>query len=237
MMTGADVNKCFSFISCHLSPPARQERLRTPARFRPAVTISRETGSGAMEMADKLAEYLQTRAPGPCGWAVFDKNLVARMLQEHDLPDQLAQFIPEDRVSSIRDMMEQVLGLHPPSETLVRQIGETVVHLAELGHVILVGRAANIITRRMTNVFHVRLVAPLEKRLVRVQARRQVSREAALELIKKEDAARRHYFKTYFKADPDDLLLYDLTINTDRIASDEAARLIGEAVLGWAKTC
>jgi cytidylate kinase len=35
----------------------------------------------------------------------------------------------------------------------------------------------------------------------------------------------------YFKRDPDDPLLYDLILNTDRVSSAEAALMIGEAVL------
>ncbi|MCX6902664.1 MAG: cytidylate kinase-like family protein, partial [Verrucomicrobia bacterium] len=192
-------------------------------------------GSGAMEIAQKLSDFLQARIPGSCGWAVFDKNLVTKMLEDHNLPKQLAEFLPEDRISRIKDMMEEVLGLHPPSDTLIHQISETIVHLAELGHVILVGRAAHVITRQAQNVFHVRLIAPMEKRQAQVMARRQMAPEAALDFIKKEDVARKHYLKAYFRADPDDDLLYDLVINTARFSPEEAATLIGEAVLAWTK--
>jgi cytidylate kinase len=160
---------------------------------------------------------------------------VAKMLEEHDLPAKLARFLPEDRISRVRDVLEDVLGLHPPSEAMVRQISETVVHLAELGHVILVGRAGNVITRTMKNVFHVRLVAPLEDRAARVMARARMDREAALHFIKQEDAARRHYVREFFKEDPDDVLLNDLVVNTARLCPESAAELIGHAVLGWAK--
>jgi hypothetical protein len=182
-----------------------------------------------------LADYLQVHTPAPCGWAVFDKNLVTQMLREHDLPEQLAQFIPEDRISNIRDLVESLLGLHPPSETLVRQVSETAIHLAEMGHVILVGRAAHIVTRHMENVFHVRLVAPLDNRVEVVVNRGQMDPPAARAFIEKEDAARRHYLKAYFGKDPDDVLLYDLVLNTARFSTEEAARLIGEAVVEWAK--
>jgi hypothetical protein len=234
MKTENDLKECLSFISCQLSGPARRAR-QGATLARPAVTVARQTGAGAMEIARKLAEWLQERAPGPCTWTVFEKNLVARMLQDHDLPAQLAQFIPEDRVPVVRDVIENVLGLHPLSETLIRQISETIVHLAEIGHVILVGRAANVITRQMPNVFHVRIIAPLEERIQRVRAHTQLDRAAALKLVQREDAARRRYFRDYFKADAEDDLLYDLVVNTARLSQDDAARLIGEAVLSWAK--
>ena len=228
MSSSADLSKCYSFVSCQINPPPPHEHPAAHHKPRPAVTISRQTGAGAMEVAQKLADLLQARQPVPCRWTVFDKNLVVKMLEEHNLPEQLARFIPEDRISYIRDMVEEVLGLHPPSETLIRQISETIVHLAEIGHVILVGRAANVATRHMRNVFHVRLIAPLDKRVAQVMARGSMSHEAALEFVKKEDAARKHYLKTYFKVDTDDQLLYDMILNTDRLTSDEAAEAIGE---------
>ncbi|MCX6903962.1 MAG: cytidylate kinase-like family protein, partial [Verrucomicrobia bacterium] len=181
MKTGPDLTKCLAFIGCQLNPAAREERHLARPGLHPAVTISRQTGSGAMDIARELSDFLQARNPVPGGGAVFDKNLVTRMLEDHNLPKQLAGFLPEDRISRIKDMMEEVFGLHPPSDTLIHQISETIVHLAELVHVVLVGRAAHVITRQAQNVFHVHLIAPMEKRQARVMARRQMDPEAALE--------------------------------------------------------
>ncbi len=235
MNVGPDIGKCLAFISCQINPPAHHEAAAHRA-LRPCITISRQTGSGAMEIAGHLADFLQTASPGPHGWVVFDKNLVTKMLQEHELPEQLARFIPEDRVSKVQDMIEQLLGLHPPSETLIRQISETVVHLADLGHVILVGRAANVITRNRKNVFHLRLVAPVEKRVAQVMANSKLSREAAEHFIREEDAARKRYLKVYFQHDPDEVLTYDLVVNTARFTPPQAARIVGDAVLEWMRS-
>jgi cytidylate kinase len=189
-----------------------------------------------MSIARELAGFLQERDPVPCQWTVFDRNLVTKMLEEHHLPEHLSRFVPEDHISRIRDVVEEIMGLHPPSETLVRQIGETAVHLAEMGHVILVGRGATVITRHMKNVFHVRIVAPMEKRVTAVAAAHQLGREAALDKIKREDIGQRRYFKHFFGQDPDAVMLYDLVLNTARLSEQSAARLIGEAVLEWSKS-
>jgi len=189
-----------------------------------------------MVIASKLAELLQARDPAPCGWTVFDKNLVEKILEEHGLPRRIAQFMPENRVSTTQDMLEELLGLHPSSATLLRETVETVLHLATLGNVILVGRGSAVITRNLSNVFHVRLVAPLEQRVEKVMNRNQLAREDALELIKKEDHGYKLYLKDYFKADSDDCMLFDLVINTAHLHPDDAAHLISEAVLTWAKT-
>jgi cytidylate kinase len=235
MTTGADLSKCLAFIGCQIHPPGTAGH-HGHGRAHPALTIARQTGCGAMNIAQRVAEFLQVHDPAPCHWTVFSRNLVAKMLEEHNLPEELARFIPEAHISQARDVVEELLGLHPPSETLVRQISETVVHLAGLGHVILVGRAANIITQHMKNVFHVRLVAPLENRVDQVVSNSNLTRQAALDFIHREDAARKRYLREFFNKDPDDALLYDLVVNTARFSPEGAAKLIGATVLDWVKS-
>jgi cytidylate kinase len=221
-----------AFINSQLRPA------RTPvlspengARWR-AVTISRQAGSGGHVVAERLAAYLQARTTGQVRpWTVFDRNLVEKVLEDHHLPGRLARFMPEDRISALEDTLEDLFGLHPPSWTLVHKTAETILHLAELGNVILIGRGANIVTNKLDHVFHVRLVGSLEKRSEYVEKSRPVGKKAALEFIREEDRGRRRYLKKYFHKDIDDPLLYHLVINTDLVDYETAARLIGDAVL------
>jgi cytidylate kinase len=234
MNIGPNADKCLSFISCQLNA---QTKLQYPhAKPRPAVTISRQTGAGGIAIATELAEFLQARNPVPCRWTVFDRNLVEKVLEEHNLPKEIAKYMPEARVSAIQDAVEELFGLHPSAWTLLQQTAETVLHLAELGYVILLGRAAHVITRPMKSVFNVRLIAPLEQRVALVMAQRQLDRKTALEFIQREDLGRKRYLKDHFHSDIDDDLQYDLVINTARLPHREVAHLIGEAVLHWAET-
>jgi cytidylate kinase len=139
--------------------------------------------------------------------------------------------MPEDRISAISDTMEELFGLHPPSWLLVRKVTETVLHLAELGNVIVIGRGGAVVTANLSHVLHVRLVGSLEKRVKRLQELRPVNRDAALQLIQQEDRGHERYLKKHFNRDINDPLLYDLVINTDRVTYDEAARLIADAVM------
>jgi cytidylate kinase len=231
MKNVAGLERCFAYIHCQLKPAEPGARTSGATWRAPSVTLSRQTGAGGHVVAEKLAAYLQARsAPNAVPWTVFDRELVERVLEEHNLPKELARFMPEDRVSAIRDLTEEYLGLHPDSTTLVRQTTETILHLAELGHVILVGRAANVITARLPNVVHVRLVAPLDFRVSQVQRAHGLDPKAAKEFIEKTDEGRRRYARHYFQADLDDPLLYDLVINTARVTPDHAAALIAQAV-------
>jgi cytidylate kinase len=196
------------------------------------VTISRQAGCGALAVAEKLARYLQEHSPkNPIPWTVFDRNLMEKVLEDHDLPTRLAQFLPEDRVSYLEDIMTDLLQAYPSSQTVVRQITETILKLASLGNVILIGRGGNVITARLPNIFHVRLVAPLEERVDHSYESYGMTKTEARKFCLREDLGRERYLKKYFNADINDPLLYHLVINTGLIGSDDTAKLIGDAML------
>ena len=230
MIDHANLRRCQTYIDCHLQ--ARGPNAYADTRRPPAITISRQTGAGGLPIAELLAQRLQSsplRTDFP--WTVFDKNLVSRVLEDHNLPERLAQYMPEDKISFISDTLEELFGLHPPSWELLHKTAETVLKLAELGNVILVGRGANLITSKLQHVFHIRLVGSIERRGTRVQARHHLDAAAAIDLIKHEDAARERYLKKHFLHDTHNPLLYHLVMNTDWLGESEATDLIAHAVL------
>jgi cytidylate kinase len=226
------LERCRTYINAHMQAGGKGLVSAKDGGLRRAVTISRQTGSGAHSVAEKLAACLQAHTPKDARpWTVFDRNLVEKVLEDHNLPQRLARFMPEDRVSEIANTMDELFGLHPPSWTLVRQTTETILHLAELGNVILIGRGATVITSKLDYVFHVRLVGSLETRIVRIQELHRLDKAAALKLIRREDRGRRRYLKTHFNTDIEDPLLYHLVINTDLVSNENAAQLIADAML------
>jgi cytidylate kinase len=154
-----------------------------------------------------------------------------KVLADHNLPAHLEKFLPEDRVSAIEDTLADIFGVRPTSQTLVLQTAETILKFAELGSVILVGRAGSIVTAKLPHVLHVRLVAPLDDRIERICRDDRKSPAEARKFCLEEEAARTRYLKTYYNADINDPLLYHLVINTSRVGCENTARLIGEAVL------
>jgi len=232
MNTQFALDKCAPFISSQLSPviPPLSAAKSAPPKL--AVTISRQSGCGAHDIAELLANYLQRRGLDKTRpWNVLDRNLPEKVLEDHHLPIRFARFMPEDRFSEFGDVMEELLGAHPPFSTFVRQTAETIFQLAEDGNVILIGRGANLITENLGHVFHVRLVGSLEHRVKHFQQSHGLTSQAALRRIREEDRGRKRYIKKYFDRDLDDPLLYHLVVNTDLMPFDRAAQLIGETAL------
>jgi cytidylate kinase len=193
-------------------------------------------GSGGRTVASKLAEYLDPHTPYGTHWTIFDQGLIKKVLEEHCVSVRWADRLPERSQSLLQGVMRKLRGKQPSPAKIVEQTVETIWHLAEGGHVILVGRGANVITARLPNVFHVRLVGSLETRLERLEEVYDFDRHAATEFLKTQDGAKKQYLKEYFGEDIDDPQLYHLMVNTDRISYGEAAKLIGDAVLQWIKT-
>jgi hypothetical protein len=226
METGMNQYGSYALAQVQESTQSPVHQLRVPG---PVVTVSYQAGAGEHEVVARLAEILQSGEPaGSAPWSVFDRQLIERVLREHQLPESMAKFLPEDRRSIVEEEIADILGLHPPAWVIVPQITETVLRLANAGHVILVGRGAVFITARMTNAFHVRLVAPLPTRLERVQNEEHLSAKAAAKFITKKERGSSRYAKAHFHGRADDASLYHLVVNTGRIPYTTAAQLIAD---------
>lgn len=228
-MINASLDRCLSFINSQTIPATPS----APAiGMRRAVTISRQAGCGAVMVAEKLANYLQEHAPTPgVKWTIFDRQLMAKVLEDHKMPGCLAKFLPEDRTSAVQNLLADIFNVLPSENTMLKQIAETVFHLAEIGNVIIVGRGANIVTARLPRVLHVRLVAQLDDRIERVCQEYNKTPAEAQRYCLEEDPARTRYMKTYFKTDINDPLHYHLIINTSRFSYEDTAQMIGKALL------
>lgn len=187
-------------------------------------------------MASKLAEYLQGNAFSGGQWTIFDQALIEKVLSDHMLSTRLAEFLPESSASPLSEVLTKIRHGRPSMSEIVEQTVETIWRLAASGHVILVGRGSNVITAGMRNVFHVRLVGSFERRVERVEEVYELGRLAAQSFIKSQDAGRKNYLRDYFGRDINDPELYHLTVNTDRIAYGDAAKLIGDTVINWFKS-
>ncbi len=229
MSANIGLNSCVSFINSQAGPGARGESASAP---RPFVTISRQAGSGAHSVAELLVDYLRAHDPAaPHPWTVFDRNLVETVLADHHLPKRLEKYMPEDRVTEIADIMDELFGLHPSSWTLAHKTSETMLRLAELGNCILIGRGAPAVTAKLPHGLHVRLIGSRERRVERMQRLEHWSRKEAEAWVAKEDLGRRRFVKKYFNESVDDPLLYHLILNTDFFSMEEGARIIAGVVL------
>ena len=107
---------------------------------------------------------------------------------------------------------------------------KTVELLRKRGNIIIVGRGANCILKDEPDVLRVRLIAPLTTRAYRLVREEGLSYEEALDNVVGTDSLRARYIYEAFQRHWEDETLYDLVLNTERIARLSVVNLIADAV-------
>jgi cytidylate kinase len=102
--------------------------------------------------------------------------------------------------------------------------------IAARGNVVILGRGSQAILRDDLRAFHVYVHAPRDQRIRMLSARDSITADDAKKRIKESDHNRDAFHHRFFKIDAESPALYDLTVNTHRIAQPLAVRLIAMAV-------
>jgi hypothetical protein len=228
MATGS-YEKCKQYIETH-SPLS--ETLPYKTHHYPCITISRETGAGAEMVCEELIKILEpVSEQNDVSWTFFDRGLIEKVLEDHNLPKQLSKYLEEEKYRYISGDVDVLLGIHPSQWTLLHKMTESILQLARMGKVIIVGRGANIITAKLKNSFHVRLVAPLHERVKHIMEIENIGEKEAEVFVKQKDKGRREYIKSSFSKNIEDLELYHLMVNTGLMSYKESAEIIAAAVM------
>jgi cytidylate kinase len=196
----------------------------------PLVTISRQRGADGQAIAFRTAQILTEMSRGLQPWIVVDKDIAGRVIEDHHLPKRISSFFTDEQTLSIEEHIEGILGISVPAATRIQDMTRTIVSLARLGHVIFVGRAAQVITAKFPRAAHVRIIGSFNRRVERLADRKKCSWDEAAAEVRTVDKQRRDFALTHFHSDLDDPTRYDMTFNTDRLSVEESARLIAQLV-------
>lgn len=207
------------------------------------VTLSRQYGSGADDVAARVCDML--------GYRFFDKGMMARMASEFGLtPENIVDFSEESY--EVRSFLHRFRGPRVVAQYKVWREDPTGRRIAEMeqldevqaitmaqgmvraayenDNVVILGRGGQAILEDEPGVLHVRIEAPLDARVQRIQEQESVSQRAAQRTTDTRDRAAADYLKRFHSIDWSDPTLYHLVINTGRVDTEAAARLIVNAV-------
>jgi cytidylate kinase len=181
------------------------------------ITIEREFGSGAGDIARELASRL--------GWKLWDHALTEEIAKLAQV-DCSAVERREERVDSTfyrlakvfwRGSYERSMPVTRPeivdADCLVRMGQQVVEKAAAAGSCVIVGRGAPYFLRERPDAFHVFLYAPRAEKLRRLRLIGKSKKEAE-ELIDTVDRDRITFVRHYFDADWPTRCLYHLMLNT-----------------------
>jgi cytidylate kinase len=193
-----------------------------------AITISRQYGSGGGEVAARLAKRLQ--------WQLIDHEIVAQVAHQLGITEEEAGMYDEHVegfIARALNALQIAMPVLPPSPTSPAQyeliyneaVKNVVETAAKTGHVVIVGRTAQVFLANRRDVLHVRIVAPLQQRISYVARREGLDDAAAQGRVQFKDRDRDRYIQTQHGRDINDPMLYDLVINTGVLDLDSAVDL------------
>ena len=103
-----------------------------------------------------------------------------------------------------------------------------VYEVARQGEGIIFGHGAQFLLRDFECALHVRIFSSKASRIKHLMDQQGMSHEGAVKMIHKSDNERGGFLQFAFQMDWNDLSLYDLIINRDKLGADSAATLITE---------
>ena len=193
--------------------------MSTKSKF--SITLSRQLGSLGCEIGHAVKDRL--------GYRLVWRELVNEAGKRSGAPELALECIDELGLLGITVPAKYRAGYKWAMEEVMKE-------MVEEGNMVIIGRAGQVILGGFPNVIHVRIIAPLELRARRIAEKRSISIEGAQAQVEASDRNRRLYLKRFYNARWDDPNLYDLIINTERVAPELAAEIISQAVAAYSTT-
>lgn len=202
-------------------------RLEPPG---PVITISRETGCGALPLAHALAQRLN-RLNHLNHWRVLSKEILRESARELNLdPERISKTLKQSDRYTFEEILKAFGDKEYKSEKKIKKTVVEVIHsFAADGFCIIVGRAGNLIASDIKNALHVRLTAPLEYRVKTIMHNNNLPREEAIRFIRRVDEERMT-FRKEVAGDSSKLEMFDITINRNEFTTEDIVDLIELAV-------
>lgn len=179
------------------------------------ITVSRQFGSGGRELGRRLAEELKIE--------YYDKEIVTEIAEHTALSEDYVKEIVECTPHNLYPITvgHSFAYLESPAfqntQSVYKAQKEIILSLAEKSDCVIVGRCADFILRDK-DPYKIFVYADIESRMARCRSRSTKAEEyddkALKKMINKIDKNRRSYYEFYTGNKWDDILNYNMCINT-----------------------
>lgn len=178
----------------------------------PVIALTQEMGSLAKDVAMRLGELAKL--------SVMRNEVVDNVAGRMQVPASLIRRVREGKAGFVE-------RLSTDREQVALYSAEEVLAQAERGNVVLRGWGATCLLRPVQHVVRVRVTRPFEQRLAWLMEHLGTDdRDAAASELRRSDAAHAARMHAQFGVTWGDPLLYDMVLNTGRMAVDSAVEQI-----------
>jgi cytidylate kinase len=197
-----------------------QAESRSPRVF---VTVSRQPGAGGVSFSHRLAERLNQREPND--WQAWDKELVERVAAEAHLGASRVEMLEERPHTWFDDLVSGFSAAGAESQVsdlpAYQRVAMTVHELAAAGHAIIVGRGGVFVTAGMPRGVHLRLVAPLDRRVQHLAETYQLPLAAAAVKAHELERNQAAFFQRWWSRKTLAPEMFTMTLNSGLMSVDE----------------
>lgn len=192
------------------SAPPKQE-------FKPNLTITRQYGSRAMEVAELVGKFLN--------WRIYDKEIVDYIANNVHIHKNMVEMFDEKTRTGMDDFLSTFLNKNSiGKEKFFKHLVQTITTIGKYGHHILIGRGAGLILPDKFT-FKVCIIEDFSDRQVNL-SRANAGVLISDKQIIKQDEERKNFYKKNFYKKPDEPSAYDVVINLSKSGTKAAAQMI-----------
>ena len=190
----------------------------------PVIVIGRQYGSGGHDIWKALAEKL--------GYHFYDNEIIQMTAGSTGYDPQFIKDREENMTNSfLYDLMSQMYVYsetqESPRDEIFESEAKVIRDLAEKGNCVIVGRCADYVLRDRPDTLKVYLHASEDFRTERIMKTENLSREDALQKVRRMDRRRSDNYRYYTRRIWDRAQNYDLTVNTE-IGTEAVQNMIRE---------
>lgn len=182
------------------------------------ITISRQMGSQGDELALQVAQQL--------GWQCIARDLINQAASAAGVPHMALVDIDELGLLNLHPSVKEWRIYQTHVEGLIQA-------WAYKGEAVIVGRGGQMALRGWPDVFHIRVVAPLEMRIAHLQQKENVSAESARARLEASTKTRARYLRRSYGVQIDDPTLYHLIVNIGLLGLPQAISLVIQTSQAW----
>lgn len=188
------------------------------------ITISRQYGSGGLEIGQKVAKQLD--------FDLYDRAIFENAASEADIEPQEAA-AREQNISTARLLESLILSNDIPKGTILSTDDKLFVaqsrfirNVAQQGSCVVIGRCADYVLRGRKNLIRVFILSDGDFAAKRIAKKDNLSEQAAIAKIDEVNTARANHYLKYTNRHWGDAANYDIVLNTSSLGVDEAADII-----------
>jgi cytidylate kinase len=196
------------------------------------VTIARQFGAGGSDLGRSLSASL--------GWPVLDREIIHDAAAHLHADESRAAGVDE-YVTGVLQKLAQGFAMGVPEyaiepayevdpDEVARATHQVILAAVKSAPLIVVGHGVQCLLGSRPGTLHVRVVAPVARRAECIAERLKLELAAATTEVHQRDTQRARYLRHHFGCDNNDPMLYDVQLNTERLAVAEIAAAITQIV-------